>query len=65
MKLRSSYLPVESVHGVDGVVSMSKVDKGVVSDLLHSLYCTCTDTMILTKVHLSQVCSFLHLSHLS
>lgn len=35
-------LPVERFHGVDGVLSLSEMDKGVVSDLLHSLHCACS-----------------------
>lgn len=35
-------LSVERFHGVDGVLSLSEMDEGVVSDLLHSLHCACS-----------------------
>ena len=45
-------LPVESVHGIDGVFSLSEMDKGVVSDLLHPLHSACNTNICFLKLHL-------------
>ena len=44
---READLSVELLHGVDGIFSLGEVHKGVISDLLHSLHCACTQVLFL------------------
>lgn len=40
-------LPVQSVPGVNGVFSLTEMDEGVISDLLHSLHCSCVTKKVI------------------
>lgn len=44
---READLSIELLHCVDGIFSLGEVHKGVISDLLHSLHCACSQVLFL------------------
>lgn len=47
-KSSTADLSIESIHGINGILSVSEMHKGVVSDLLHSLHCTYNTQLFFT-----------------